>query len=234
MRQLQISRPADTPNCSQVTEKNIISMSGSVALKVQPDLTRINIKIQEVFKSTEQAYAEGKTNLSSISDSLEKLGLESDLAKTKVFNISEHKKSRYNKGNYDGEEKDGYSLYQVVYIVMNRDNDLINSVISSIQQNIPNAEIDLDSLLSNYSKHKLEAMRLAVLDAKEKAETLVNAIGCNLGQIIRITYGDKNKPTYYSADKYLQEIRPSQVPLQLHPEDEEIKENVEVIWELLQ
>ena len=234
MRQLQISRPSEPTNCSQVTEKDVISMIGSVVLKVQPDLTRINIKIHDVFKSSEQAYATGKTNLSAINDVLQKLGLESDLAKTKVFNISEHKKSRYNKGNYDGEEKDGYQLYLLVYLDLKRDNDLINSIISSIQQNIPNVEIDLDSLLSNYREHKLHAMKLAILDAKENAETLVNTLGYKLGHIIRIAYGDKNKPTYFSEDKYLQEIGTKEVPLQLHPEDEEIKENIEVVWEIIQ
>lgn len=216
-----------------MTQKNIIKVAGAAKVNVKPDTHKIRMEVRRAFKSNDEAYESGKKNLILINNVLKKHGLDSELAKTTYFDVSENDKPAYDaSGKYIGYEKNGYYLRQYVYIDIPMDNKLTNELSKEVADSVPYVEINLDTYLSNQREHRLKAMELAVADAKEKAETLAKALNCSLGSILEINYGCEDNSRYYDVVCESVGCAPGCAPLEMTGEDEEITEGVRIIWEL--
>lgn len=217
-----------------MNQKKIIKIAGVAKLNIKPDTHRIRMEVRRTFKSNEAAYETGKKNLILINNVLKNHNIETELAKTTYFDVSENEKRAFDeKGRYIGYEKNGYYLCQYIYVDIPLDNKLTNELSKEIAESVPYVEIKLDTYLSNKREHKLKALELAVTDAKEKAEILANSLNCSLGSIIEINYGCDDSPRYYDVCNYEFGAPPSGAPLEMTGEDEEITEGVHIIWELV-
>lgn len=217
-----------------MNQKNVIKVAGSAIIKAAPDTHRIRVEISRTFKSNDAAYETGKKNLIFINEALKANGLEPELAKTHWFDISENDKRAFDeKGRFIGYEKNGYYLRQVVNIDIPLDNKITNELSKAIADTVPYVEISLDTYLSNKKEFKLKAMASAVADAKEKAEVLVASLGCTLGSILEINYGCGDTDRYYYDDCCCETVGAPGNALEMTGEEEEIREGVQIIWELI-
>lgn len=216
-----------------MAQANIIKVSGSATIKVAPDTMRIRIEVNSHFASNEAAYEQAKFNSLQVLASLKNVGLDETLAKTINFDISEDSKPIYEKGRWTGYKKNGYDLNQLFYIDLPTGNKEANAIVKYCTENVPYAEIKLDSYISEPRKHKLEAISLAVKDAKEKAEIIATSLGCALGSILEVNYGcAETRGICYEDCDYSVGAAPGGAPLAFNGQEEEIEEAVIVIWQI--
>ena len=216
-----------------MSQVNTIRIGGSGTLKVAPDTLRIRIEVNSHFASNEATYEQAKANSLQVSASLKSAGLDETLAKTVNFDISEDSKPVYEKGRWVGYIKNGYDLNQLFYIDLPVGNKATNDIVKYCTENVPYAEVKLDAHIAEPRKHKLEAISLAVKDAKEKAEIIAKSLGCKLGPILEVNYGcAETRSICYDECDCSVSAATCDAPLAFNGQEEEIEEAVIVIWQL--
>lgn len=227
----------DLDNLS-MTDRNIIKLNGSAKVLVRPNVIIVSLDMEEILPTNQEAYSKGKEYLNYVNEVLREQNIEESKVITNWFTVSDNTESVYKNGKYIGSKKNGFKLSQRISLYLSYDNKLINTVVNEIQKRIPIAETSFQShLIDKIRVHKLRAMELAVKDAKEKAEVLVTALGAKLGEIVRVNYIDRESYYYERSEpveKYLHEIGNSDnANLELSMRDKEIKEEVEIMWEVI-
>ena len=240
MRQLKIKLPKSSNDNDDwiMTDRNIIKLTGSATLWVRPNIIIVTLEIGEILPTNQEAYSKGKEHLNHITEVLLEHDIEKSKATNTLFIVKEDTESVYKNGKCIGYKKNGFKLWQRINLSLPYDNTLINTIVEEIQKRIPNVETGFESHLTDKLRdHKLKAMELAVKDAREKAEILVATLGARLGEIVRINYMDEE--SYYCqrsepTEKYLQDIGYSENDnLELSMKDQRIKEEVEIMWEVI-
>lgn len=86
-----------------------VKVTGTGRIHVVPDVTRLEIEINRVFQTYEQAYNCVKENSTFIVKILEYNKQPGQLAKTTYLDISDNMVSKYDKGGHHiGYKKEGY------------------------------------------------------------------------------------------------------------------------------
>lgn len=215
---------------------NTIHVTGRGAVHVVPDVTRLEISIDRIYDTYEDAYQKAKENSRWICDILEYNGKSAKMAKTTKMDISEHNVSRYDDhGHHIGYYADGYALDQRVRIDLGMDNVLLNKIVRGIGKFVDGAEIHIGYTTQDPRPAQLRMLEKAVKDAKEKAEIMAKAAGCALGEVININYGFQEIHVYAEARNIHSNAEASACTsdsLDITPEDLIVSDNVQVEWEL--
>jgi uncharacterized protein YggE len=164
-----------------------ISVQGKGAIHVVPDVTRLEVRIDSVFTTHEEAYAKARENSQWIVKILEYNKKPGALAKTVCLDISDYTEHEYKSGKYIGEKK-------------------------------------------------LKMLGRAVTDAKEKAEIMAKAAGCQLGAVASITYDDQDIHTYSQARNIhsnKEAMASTESSLDITPDDLVMSDTVNVEWYLV-
>lgn len=217
--------------------ENIIHVTGRGAVHVVPDVTRLEVSVDRVYKTYEEAYLKAKENSKWICDILEFNGKSGKMAKTTRMDISEHTHSKYDSaGHHIGYVADGYTLDQHVRIDLGIDNVLLNKIVRGIGKFIDSAEINIGYTVQDPRPAQLRMLEKAVKDAKEKAEIMAKALGCELGKVVNIDYGYQEIQVFAEA-RYIHSNAEATActsdSLDITPEDLSVSDNVRVEWELL-
>lgn len=216
---------------------NTIHVTGRGAVHVVPDVTRLEISIDRLFETYEEAYDKAKENSKWICDILEYNGLSAKMAKTIRIDIKEHSHSVYDDNDhYLFDEPDGYALDQRVRIDLGLDNVLLNKIVRGIGKFVDGAEIKIGYTVKDPRPAQLKMLEKAVKDAKEKAEIMAKASGCKLGSVVNINYGYQEFHVYAQARDIHSNAEASACTsdsLDITPEDLSVSDNVHVEWELL-
>lgn len=211
-----------------------IKVTGKGSVHVVPDVTQIDITIDRVYKDYAEAYEKGKYNSEWIKKVLEFNKMNAKLAKTLKMDISEHTHSKYDaNGHYLCQVVDGYALDQRVRIDMDKDNVLLNKLVKGFGKFIDGAEIHIGYTVKDMRPYQLKMIERAVKDAREKAEIMLKALGCSLGNLVNIDYGNHFMTVFHEARTYncAQDCMASTPEsLDITPEDLVSSEEVEVVW----
>lgn len=218
--------------------ENTIHVTGRGAVHVVPDVTRLEVSVDRVYETYEEAYLKAKENSKWIYDILEYNGKSGKMAKTTKMDISEHTHSKYDSdGHYLCAVADGYSLDQRVRIDLGIDNVLLNKIVRGIGKFIDGAEIKIGYTIQDPRPAQLRMLEKAVKDAKEKAEIMAKALGCELGSVVNIDYGYQEMRVYAEARNIHSNAEATACTsdsLDITPEDLSVSDNVRVEWELKQ
>ena len=216
---------------------NTIHVTGRGAVHVVPDVTRLEITIDRVYKTYEDAYLKAKENSKWICEILEYNGKSGKMAKTTRMDISEHTISKYDThGHHIGYIADGYSLDQRVRIDLGIDNVLLNKIVRGIGKFVEGAEIHIGYTVQDPRPAQLRMLEKAVKDAKEKAEIMAKALGCELGAVVDINYGYQEVHVYAEARNIhsnAEAMASTSDSLDITPEDLSVSDIVQVEWELI-
>lgn len=214
-----------------------IHVTGNGAIHVVPDVTRLEIRVDRIYESYEEAYKKAKENSKWINDILDYNGKNGKMAKTTRMDISEHTKSKYDiHGHHDGYVVDGYSLDQNVRIDLGIDNVLLNKIVRGIGQFVEGADIHIGYTVMDPRPAQLKMLERAVKDARDKAEIMAKALDCKLGDVVNIDYGLHEVHVYAEARNIHCNAEASACTsdsLDITPEDLSVNDNVQVEWELI-
>ena len=177
-----------------------IRVQGKGAIHVVPDVTRVEVTIQQWFIDHSKAYAQAKENSAWMVKILEYNKKPGKLAKNTRFDIEDYTENEYDDdGNYIGKKKNGFMLNQRIKIDLPIDNILVNYIVKGIGKFIPNAQINIGYTLQDERPSQMKMLARAVSDARDKARVMAESVDCRIGKVLHIQYSHSNVHVFSQA-----------------------------------
>ena len=213
-----------------------INVTGNGSIHVVPDVTRLDVRVESVFKSYEDAYQQAKENAKWIKQVLEYNHKSGELAKTIRLDITDHTINEYDDDDhYVGQIKDGFDLDQRFKVDLEIDPVLLNKIVRGIGKFVKDAQISIGYTIRDPRPFQLKMLERAVKDATEKAQIMAQAAGCKLGSVLNIHYGYREIHVYSEARNIhsnSEAMACDSNSLDISPDDLAMSDNVKVEWEL--
>lgn len=181
-----------------LANKNTINVVGTGQIFVQPDIALISLSVVSESKKISDAQNDNTQKMNNIIGFLKNdLGILDKDLKTTNYNIySDYTYTR------DGQKIFlGYKITQTLEVKI-RDLSKVGNVIEGATERGSNEISSLQFTNEDLEKTKVDARKLAIDDAKEKAKTLVSQLGVKLGKIVSFNenfYTPIPMPTYKEA-----------------------------------
>lgn len=217
-------------------DQKVISVSGRGAIHVVPDVTRVQLTLQSLHDSYEDAYAQAKTNTEKLAKIMEEVKLDSKLPKTTRMDIDKKTINEYDDhGHFTNTKFLGFALDHRVKLDIGMDNILLNNIVQRIGKLLKQAEINIGHTVKDIRPLRLKMLDRAVKDAKEKAEVMTAACGCKLGLVKNIDYSVQELHIFseariiHGADEA---VGCNPESLDITPDDLEVSDTVTVEWYL--
>lgn len=150
----------------------IISVSGEGMVEATPDRATISVGVVTRAKNPSEVQADNAQAATSVINSIVALGIERKNISTGNYNFNPTYR-RYDNGK---NEIDGYEATNSVTIIVD-DLNLVGKIIDTALSHGANRVDSLNFGLRNKNSYQDEALRLAVLDARRKAEVAASALG---------------------------------------------------------
>ncbi|MGY5850511.1 SIMPL domain-containing protein [Salegentibacter sp. F14] len=200
-----------------------IFVSGEGIVKVVPDQVIIKSQIEHEGVNAKTVKKENDQTVDAILKYLKSQDIAEKNIQTDYVNLN--KRYNYNDKSYT------YVARQAISITL-EDLDQYEEIIGGLLENGLNGISGIQFKSSEVEKHKTEARRRAVLEAKRKAEEFAGALNQEVGKAISIreASGNNFQPVYRMADMKISEESGSQQTLS--PGEMEISVRVEVGFQL--
>lgn len=215
-------------------DEKLITVTGRGGIHVEPDVTRVELTLESLHDTYDEAYAQGKDNTSRLADIMNEVGLDKSLPKTTHFDIDKKTQNEYDKyKNYVGEKFIGFALDHRVKIDLGMDKTLLGKIVKLIGQHLKQAEINIGYTVKDARPAQLKMLERAVKDAKEKAEVMAKAVGCTLGLVKDINYSVQELHIYSQARQIHgadEACCCEPESLDITPDDLAAQDNVTVVW----
>ena len=203
--------------------EKLITVTGKGAIHVVPDVTRVELTLQSIHDTYEDAYAQAKSNTERLSQIMKEVALDVTLPKTIRLDIDKRTQNEYDKfGNFKSKKFIGFELDHKVRIDLGMDNVLLNNIIKRIGKMLKQAEISIGYTVRDPRPSQLKMLERAVKDAKEKASIMAKACDCKLH-----VYSQARM--IHGADEAL---CCNEESLDITPEDLAVSDDVTVVWYL--
>lgn len=180
----------------------IISVSGEGVVEVQPDRATISVGVVTRDKNPAAVQSSNARAAQAVINSIVALGVERKNISTGNYNFSPTYRQRGDGRN----ELDGYEATNSVTVIVD-DLTLIGKIVDAALSNGANRVDSLSFGLRNKTAHQEEALRLAVLDARRKAEIAASALGKNIVGVRSVTINSASvtAPNRYKARSMVME-----------------------------
>lgn len=217
-------------------DEKTITVTGKGYIHVVPDITRLELTLQSIHDTYEDAYVQAKSNADRLSKIMNEVSLDVRLPKTIRLDIDKKTKSEYDKhGHYISEKFIGFLLDHKVKIDLGMDNVLLNRIVKLIGKNLKQAEINIGYTVRDPRPSQLKMLERAVKDAKEKATVMAQACDCRLGSVQEINYSVQELHIYSQARMIRaaeEAVCCNPESLDITPDDLAVSDEVRVTWYL--
>lgn len=150
----------------------IISVTGEGTVEAQPDRATISVGVVTREKNPSAVQVANARAATSVINSIVALGIERRDISTGNYNFN----PTYRHLDNGRSEIDGYEATNSVTIIVD-DLNLVGKIIDAALSHGANRVDSLNFGLRNKNAYQDEALRLAILDAKRKAEVAASALG---------------------------------------------------------
>lgn len=150
----------------------IISVNGEGVVEAQPDRATISVGVITREKSPSAVQSANARAATSVINSIAALGIERKNISTGNYNFNPTYR-HYDNGR---SEIDGYEASNSVIVIVD-DLNLVGKIIDAALSNGANRVDSLNFGLRNKTAYQDEALRLAILDARRKAEIAAKTLG---------------------------------------------------------
>ncbi|SFF59945.1 hypothetical protein SAMN04488033_101289 [Salegentibacter agarivorans] len=166
-----------------------IHVTGEGVVKVAPDKVTIKSQIEHEGQSATSVKSQNDEVVNKVIKYLKSEGIAEKNINTNYINLN--KRYNYNDKTYT------YVANQAISITL-EDISKYESIMKGLLENGLNGINGIEFESSAIEKHKAEARRKAVLNAKEKAEALAKPLGQTVGKAYKISEGSSNnyQPVY--------------------------------------
>ncbi|MBI9048039.1 MAG: SIMPL domain-containing protein [Anaerolineaceae bacterium] len=181
------------------TYQRTISVDGTGIVKISPDIAYVNIGVQSKSGNVKNALDENNLLASTISETLQSLGIASEDIQTSSFNV--YPMQDYGPMGIGDETGQPATYYQVDNIILVTVYDL--SILGQILDNAVQSGANTINSINFDVTNKEEALTLAreeaIQAAHTQAEATANAAGAKLGDIINISTYTNNATPYFDG-----------------------------------
>jgi len=173
--------PTITPKAPLACDASrYVQVSGTAVVNVKPDRALIQLGVQSNGRSAKDAQSKNAATIGKVIKALKLLGIESKDISTDWYNVE----PIYD--DYDSISIKGYRIYNVIEITL-RDVEKANDAIIAAFDAGANQVVNIDFYTSELRKYRDQAREMAMIAAKEKANSLAKASGAETGCILTIT-----------------------------------------------
>ena len=165
-------------NQTTTNKTDLFTVTGMGKVAVSPDIARITVGIQENGPTVKAAQDTMNTKINAVSDSIKKIGIDKKDIKTTNYSIQPNYDYANGKQNITG-----YSAQTNLEIIV-RELEKANSVIDVATGAGANTVGGLTFDVEDKSKAENEARKLAVQEAKKKAEEASKTAGFTIGKML--------------------------------------------------
>lgn len=211
-------------SCSQKEDiQRTVSVSGRGAVQVVPDQAVLELSVVTWNASVSKASEENALLMSQVQSALESKGVTKDSYSTSNYSI------RRDMSYVDGRSVPGDYIASNVLNVVLSDITKVGEIIDVAISAGANELSSLSFTVSDSSPYMEEARRLAVEQARSKAEVLAETAGAKLGRVMQITEQSYAQPLYKSNFSVMADATAA-TPVQAGKQD--ITVSVNVLYEL--
>lgn len=182
---------------NQVSENQVITVSGTGEVYATPDVGLIDISVKTEGRDVATATNDNSVKMNNIISFIETSSVQEKDIKSTGFNINPI---------YAWEDKTGkrtltgYEVSQTINVKI-RDLTKVGAIISGATEKGANDIGSLSFIVDNDEQIKEDAKNLAIKDAQAKAENLEKALGVKMVKIINFSENSYN-PIYVSTSSY--------------------------------
>jgi uncharacterized protein len=183
---------------TEVSSEPVRSMNvnGTGTVTLVPDIAMINIGVHTEADEVTDALEENTAQANDIADALQTLGVETKDIQTSNFNV-------YPSDRYDpmtGQIESSYFVVENTVTVIVRDLDSLGEVLTAVVNAGANNIYGINFSVEDREAAIAEARQLAIENAKNKARTIADEAGVELGDLMNINiYGGSVPVAYYDA-----------------------------------
>ena len=226
---IMVSNAKQTTVVSGQDVRDIISVSGSSELTVEPDKAEIYVNMETTKVTAKEAKDENARISKKVRDTLKKSGVKEDDMETAQFGIS----PRY---EYDEIKRKseivGYTVTHVLKVATTQ----LDKVGDFIDIAVDNGADRIDSVSFSLTKEKQkemkdEAMIRASQEAKGKAEALATSLGVRLGKVASVSESSFDYIPFVSRGFAVAEAK-LEAPTEISPQDVTVSATVNVAFEI--
>ena len=203
---------------------NQIHVVGTGTVTASPDIATAQIGVQTFSSEVEPAINENNRKSDAIQATLRKQGIEEKDMRTSSFSI-------YPQRDYHHDKPDeiiGYQVNNTISVII-RDLDSVGEILQAAIDAGSNNIYGINFTLDDQEPFEDEARVKAIEDAREKAESMAEAAGINLGKVLSISESSGSWPIMAKAD-YDRMESGGAVPIQ--PGELELTISVEMVFEI--
>ena len=202
-----------------------IHVIGEGIVKVTPDKVTINSRIEHEGQSATSVKSQNDEVVDKVIKFLKSEGIAEKNINTDYINLN--KRYNYNDKTYT------YVANQAISITL-RDISKYEAVMKGLLENGLNGINGIEFKSSEIEKHKAEARKRAVLNAKEKAEALAEPLGQTVGKAFMISEGSNSnyQPVYRAMEMKASSDQASNQET-IAPGEMEVNVKVNVAFQLL-
>lgn len=221
---------------AQTNEDRIITVEGKSEVKLLPEEIWFNVSLTVKDQDYKTCADLAVQKLAEIKSLFTENGIEKDMIKTNRYSVREIQR-------HDPELRkmvsDGYQATIPLTVRTNRDYDKNNVIFKLIKDNLE-SNFNMNFALSEeqIAAVKAKLIKLAVDDAKEKAEIITQAAEVELGKIAHIQYGEpnlvgiNNPPALRKADVMVRGMAQNEIVDLLEPDEVKMATNIVISWNL--
>ncbi len=198
--------PTATTTSTDTTRQ--ISVSGVGKVYIVPDMAYIYIGVHTENKDVSAALTANNQQAQQIADTLTGLGVAKEDIQTSAFNVSPQ--TNY---NADGTKSDTtYSVDNTVYVKIT-DLQKLGDILNAVVQNGANSINGISFDVADRTTAEEQARKMAIDDAKAKAQDLANLAGVQLGDLITVSTSTPSTPSPVYDARSMVNAAQSSVPV---------------------
>lgn len=185
----------------EMESENLIRVSGLARIAIQPNVGIMNVEIETIDTTMETSIEKLRIETNGYFEILKTLKFEIENVNTTDFSV---KKNTIRNGNILKDS--GFVASQVIRAEFLYNDTIMDMILTEIANQTPSLELNFDFKLSEKQKTEIqkELIKLAVEDAKEKAESLAKSTEKTIKKIKEIQYD--YTPRYNSEKSGMIEI----------------------------
>ena len=220
----------DVNEVTDVTSENSITVSGQGIVYAKPDVGYVNVGVEIQRLTAKEASEENAKIMNQIVSALLKLGVKEDDLTTLDYSIQ----PVYNYPEKEAPVLVGYMVRNNLNIKITKklangdlDTGFLSEVLDAATSNGANVISGLSFDISNKDELKLEAIKLAMEDAKKKAEAALEVVDEKIKGVAEINISDVYYPVYRDVKNITSEM---QTPIFTGTESVQVTVNVKFIF----
>lgn len=214
-------------NSVTTAKTDTFSVSGEGKVTIVPDIAVVSVGVTAQGATVTRVQQELNTKINAMSDAIKKLGVDSNDIKTSYYNVSPTYDYSSSTRKITGYEANSNLTIKVRKI--DNANAVIDAATTQGANQVGGVSFDVD----DKTKAENQARKLAVADAKTKADAAAKAAGFKLGKVINYSEGGGSspRPVMYDAAKSISMAEGGE-PTQVEPGSSEITVNVTLSYEI--